>query len=390
MQTTKLTFATAGAVALLGSLASCRDTSAPVGPDASPGGRAAATVATTTVTPSSATIAVSDTVRLTVTAESGGGQTINGRQATWESSDTTVATVSTSGLATGVGAGTAGITATIDGVSDTATLTVAEDSAGGAAVLVGAGDIASCTSSGDEATAALLANIEGTVFTAGDNAYVSGTTSEFTNCYDPSWGAEKERTRPSPGNHEYRTSGAAPYYAYFGSAAGDPGKGYYSYDLAGWHVVSLNSEVAMSSSSAQGTWLASDLAAHPAQCTLAYWHRPRFSSGPHGNAGDVAPLWQALDAAGADVVVSGHDHVYERFAPQSPTGSADASRGIREFIVGTGGRSLSSFPDVKANSEFRYSARFGVLKLELDSTGYRWSFITTDGVVRDSGSGTCH
>ena len=211
------------------------------------------------------------------------------------------------------------------------------------AVLVGAGDIASCGSSGDEATAALLAGIDGTVFTLGDNVYDSGTAAEFATCYDPSWGRYRARTSPAPGNHDYVTANAAGYFGYFGAAAGDPSTGYYAYDLGGWRVVAINSNCAAvggcQAGSAQERWLRADLAAHPAACTLAYWHHPRFNSGEHGNSAEMQPIWQALYDAGAEVVLSGHDHHYERFAPQAPDGSSDPQRGIREFVVGTGGRS---------------------------------------------------
>jgi hypothetical protein len=207
----------------------------------------------------------------------------------------------------------------------------------GSVVFVGAGDIASCSSSGDEATASVLDNIAGTVFTLGDNVYDNGTVAEYNNCYAPqtTWGRHKARTRPSPGNHDYYTAGAAGYYGYFGAAAGDPAKGYYSYDLGDWHIIALNSNIDHTTGSAQELWLRGDLAANTKSCTLAYWHHARFSSGlEHGNDLGVQPFWQALYDYNADVILSGHDHDYERFAPQTPTGVADATRGIREFSVG--------------------------------------------------------
>jgi acid phosphatase type 7 len=257
-------------------------------------------------------------------------------------------------------------------------------------VLVGAGDIASCSSSGDAATAKLVGGIAGTVATFGDNAYEYGSSTNYRECYAPTWGGHKARTRPSPGNHDYRTSGASGYFGYFGSAAGPQGKGYYSYNLGSWHVIALNSNISMSSTSAQVRWLRSDLAAHRVACVLAYWHHPRFSSGRHGNSTAVQPLWQALYDAGADVVISGHDHVYERFAPQTPTGAADPARGIRQFVAGLGGRSRYRFSAVRANSQFRYNASYGVLKLELYPTSYTWSFINTARTVADRGSTSCH
>jgi hypothetical protein len=259
-------------------------------------------------------------------------------------------------------------------------------------VFVGAGDIADCSSSGDEATANLLNNLSGTVFTAGDNAYPDGTATDFSQCYQPSWGRHKARTRPSPGNHDYNTSGAAPYYAYFGSNAGPTGRGYYSYDIGAWHIISLNSNISMSAGSAQLTWLTSDLAATSKTCVLAYWHHPRFSSSDHhGNQVQTQPLWEALYNARAEIVISAHDHTYERFSPQKPDGTADASRGIREFVVGTGGRDLYTFGPAQPNSLVRYNSTFGVLKLTLGSGSYSWQFIpVAGGSFTDSGSGTCH
>jgi hypothetical protein len=257
------------------------------------------------------------------------------------------------------------------------------------AVFVGAGDIAGCAWTGDEATAALLDGIPGVVWAAGDVVYQDGTAEEFATCYEPSWGRHKARTRPAPGNHEYNTPNAAPYYAYFGEAAGPAGRGYYSYDVGAWHVVSLNSNVDVSTASAQVAWLRADLAANPRACTLAYWHHPRFSSG--GSSTRLQPLWQVLYEAGAEVVLVGHVHNYERFAPQTATGGADPARGIREFVVGTGGVGLTrTTPTVLPNSEFLNGSHRGVLKLELAATSYRWSFITTEGATLDAGEAGCH
>jgi Calcineurin-like phosphoesterase len=261
-------------------------------------------------------------------------------------------------------------------------------------VLVGAGDIAACGSSGDEATAALLDTIEGSVFTLGDNVYDSGTRREFASCYDPTWGRHKERTRPAPGNHDYETAGASAYFRYFGAAAGDPNTGYYSYALGAWHIIVINSNCSSvggcQAGSLQEAWLRADLAAHPVDCTLAYWHHPRFSSGPHGGAVEMRAIWQALYELGADVVLSGHDHDYERFAPQDPDGNSDPERGIRQFVVGTGGRSHYRFGRIQPNSEVRNSDTFGVLKLTLSATDYTWEFIPEHGkTFTDAGSGPC-
>jgi hypothetical protein len=258
-------------------------------------------------------------------------------------------------------------------------------------VLVGAGDIADCGTSGDEATANLLDNIAGTVFTAGDNAYNDGSATNYSQCYAPTWGRHKARTRPSPGNHDYRTSDASGYFDYYGSNAGPAGLGYYSYNFGNWHIISLNSNISMSAGSTQEQWLRADLAASNKPCTLAYWHHPRFSSGSHhGSSTASQPLWQALYDARAEIVISGHEHNYERFAPQTPTGSADASRGIREFVVGTGGTDFYPSGTAIANSQVRNTGTWGVLKLTLSPNGYSWQFIPVAGKsFTDSGSGTC-
>jgi Calcineurin-like phosphoesterase len=256
-------------------------------------------------------------------------------------------------------------------------------------VLVGAGDIAACTV-GAEETAQLLDKIDGTVFTAGDNAYENGTSANYRDCYEPTWGRHKERTRPSPGNHDYMALGAAPYFSYFGENAGPTGLGYYSYDLGTWHILSLNSNIDAGEESVQAQWLRSDLAAHAAPCTLAYWHHPVFSSGDHGNDPHMRAIWRVLFEYHADVVINGHDHDYERFAPQTPDGQADLAHGIREFVVGTGGQTLRPLFKIRANSEVRNSETWGVLKLTLHETWYDWEFIPVEGkAFRDSGHASC-
>jgi hypothetical protein len=257
-------------------------------------------------------------------------------------------------------------------------------------VLVGAGDIANCDAIEDSATAALLDAIDGTVFAAGDNAYFSGSGDEYANCYEPTWGRHKSRTRPAPGNHEYVSPGAAPYYAYFGANAGPSGRGYYSYDLGAWHIVSLNSNVAVTAGSAQEQWLRADLAANPTQCTLAYWHHPYFSSGIHGDNPYMRDIYQALYDFGADVVVTRHDHDYEQFHRQNPDGVLDAN-GIKEFVVGTGGTTLRPFDAVPhPNTAVRDSATHDVLKLTLRPTSYDWNFVPIAGdTFTDSGSRDC-
>jgi calcineurin-like phosphoesterase family protein len=264
------------------------------------------------------------------------------------------------------------------------------------AILVGAGDIADCKDlTGAEATAKLLDQIPGTVFAVGDLAYPDGSKENFE-CYDKTWGRAKSRTRPAAGNHEFHSSGAAYYFDYFGPVAGDPKNGYYSYELGTWHIIVLNSECkeidGCEASSRQEKWLRADLATHPVVCTLAYWHKPLFSSGgAHGNDIEIKPFWQALYEANADVVINGHDHDYERFAPQTPDAASDPARGIREFVVGTGGKSHRPFGLTKANSEARNADAFGVLKLKLRPKGYDWQFVPEAGrSFTDSGSGTCH
>ena len=247
-----------------------------------------------------------------------------------------------------------------------------------------------CPLGAQSATALLLDQIGGTVFTTGDNVNEGPTLAKYTECYGPAWGRHLGRTRPSPGNHDYDPPGSSAYFTYFGEAAGDPGLGYYSYDIATWHVISLNSEVPMSPGSSQYLWLQSDLASHPARCTVAYFHHPLFSSAQNGPTPAVRDLWRLLYDNGVDAVFNGHDHVYERFAPQDPNGKADAARGIRQFTVGTGGATLYGFGSPAPNSEARASV-FGVLKLYLQASGYAWQFIPVAGQsYRDGGTGTCH
>src|SRR6266498_2481707 len=233
------------------------------------------------------------------------------------------------------------------------------------ALLVGAGDIASCSSTGDDATAKLLDSISGTVFTIGDDAYENGSSSDYTKCYHPNWGRHKARTKPSAGNHEYQTSGATGYFNYYGAAGGEPGKGYYSYDVGHWHVSVLNSNISMSAGSTQEQWLKADLAANPRFCTLAYWHHPLYASTSGSGSGGVTeskvrPIWDDLYASGADLVLGGHRHMYERQAPQKPDRTADPLYGVREIVVGTGGESHISPTNVSKNSEVRNGDAIGV------------------------------
>jgi len=234
------------------------------------------------------------------------------------------------------------------------------------------------------------------VFTAGDNAYDDGTASQFADCYGPSWGRHKARTRPAAGNHDYHTDGATGYYNYFGAAAGVAGKGYYSYNLGAWHVVVLNSNCSevggCGAGSVQEKWLRADLAANPTSCTAAIWHHPLFSSGDtHGSSTATRDLYQALYDANADLIITGHEHNYERFKPQDANGNLNTARGIRQFVVGTGGKSHYGFGTPIANSEKRNSDTYGVIKLTLHSTSYDWKFIPEAGkTFTDSGSQACH
>lgn len=256
-------------------------------------------------------------------------------------------------------------------------------------VLVGAGDIAGCpTAYKDEATANLLDAIAGTVFTLGDNVYPDGTASQFKNCYGPSWGRHLSRTRPAIGNHEYHTGKGSGYHGYFGSRAAPEGLPYYSYNLGAWHIVVLDSERNISD---QATWLEADLAANPRRCTLAYWHQPLFTSGSHDPALKMRKLFAVLYRARADVVLSAHNHSYERFAPQDPAGRLNLKRGIRTFVVGTGGAPFRPFNAVTPNLEVRQNTAHGVLKLSLYETRYTWQFIPVKGKsFTDSGGRECH
>ena len=266
--------------------------------------------------------------------------------------------------------------------------------------LVGAGDIASCRDpQGARATAKLLERIPGTVFAAGDLAYESGSPGEFQNCYDTTWGEFKGRTKPALGNHEYVNPTANGYFSYWGAQAGPAGMGYYSYELGSWHIVVLNTNCYSKTlggcavGSPQETWLRKDLAEHPEACTLAYGHHALFSSGvfkSHAIHPELKPLWQDLFAAHAALVLAGHEHSYERFAPQDPDGHADPIDGIREIVVGTGGRSHDPLGFATPNSEVRNTDTYGVIRLTLTPGHYTWQFIPEQGkTFTDSGSGQC-
>jgi hypothetical protein len=259
-----------------------------------------------------------------------------------------------------------------------------------AVTFVGAGDIAECGNlEPARATARLLDGIAGEIFTLGDHAYDHGNAREFRDCYGPTWGRHKARTRPTIGNHDVLSNGGSPYFAYFGDNAGPGRRGYYSYELGVWHIVALNSEASMAPGSPQIAWLRDDLAAHPGECALAYWHIPRFASQRKGDV-RLAEAWRVLYAAGVDVVLNGHEHAYERFAPQDPLGHLDRARGVREFIVGTGGGKLNTIKKPAPNVEVYADRTFGVLKLTLRPHAYAWEFVPAMGrSFTDRGEAGC-
>ncbi len=262
------------------------------------------------------------------------------------------------------------------------------------AVLVGAGDISVCGNTGDQETAALLAEIPGAIFTAGDNSNDYGRQVEYENCFGPTWGQFLDRIHPSPGNHDYENNGGKAYYSYFGAAAGERGKGWYSYDLGAWHIVALNTncnDVSCWANSKQVQWLRQNLQSHPTQCSLAYYHIPRWSSGEAGSATWISAIFTALWDNGVDVVVSGHDHEYERIAPQDPDGNLDKEHGVRQFVVGTGGAFHRPFTaNILPNSEVRIADTFGVIQFTLYEDHYDWAFLPVGGgPALDSGSEEC-
>jgi acid phosphatase type 7 len=260
---------------------------------------------------------------------------------------------------------------------------------GGDPRITAAGDIAD-SGGGDTTTAALVNSLAPTrALTLGDNAYPDGTSSDYASYYGPTWGGFRTKTSPSPGNHDYHTAGAAGYFGYFGGLAPAP---YYSFNLGAWHLISLNSEISMAAGSAQETWLKNDLAASNAACTLAYWHKPRWTSGSsHANTTATQPLVQDLYNAGAEVLLAGHNHQYERFAPQNPSSQADSQFGLREFVAGTGGAPRYTFATAQPNSQVRNNSTWGVLQMTLHSGSYDWSFKPSQAsAFTDSGTTACH
>lgn len=257
------------------------------------------------------------------------------------------------------------------------------------AVLLAAGDVAQC-SHGAEETAALLDSLSGEIVVVGDAAYASpDQPNPYTTCYAWTWGRHLARTHPLVGNHDVETLDM--YFNYFGSAAGPRPGGYYSFDAGRWHVLALNSNIDMRPSSAQGRWVAADLASSHSKCTIAFMHHPRFSSGPHSLQKYVASMWEALDRAGVDVVVAAHDHIYERLAPMHANGKRDDAGGMRSFIVGTGGAHRYPIVKPQPNSEVRSNAAHGILKLTLSPDSYAWEFVpAARSEFSDAGRGTCH
>jgi acid phosphatase type 7 len=258
---------------------------------------------------------------------------------------------------------------------------------------IGAGDIANCEVAGGggaRSTALILDRYPNAViYTTGDHAYQTGSEKEFRSCYEPTWGRFKARTHPAVGNHDLITDKGKPYYDYFGEAAGPRNLGYYSYEVGSWHVIALNSAIPARKGSDQMKWLTEDLAAHKTECTLAYWHIARYSSGAHGSDPLMADAWKILYDAGADVVLASHDHNYERFAPMDDRGKTD-DKGIRSFVVGTGGGGVYEFKSKAQNSEVKDNTTYGVLKMVLKPGSYDWEFIPMPGkTFRDSGSGKC-
>lgn len=256
------------------------------------------------------------------------------------------------------------------------------------AILLAAGDIGEC-GFGAMDTGRLIDSLAGTLLALGDLAYMHGSAANFRDCYDPAWGRHRDRTRPVPGNHDYETPGAAGYYDYFGGLAGNRGQGYYAFTAGQWRVIALNSEIAMTAGSPQITWLRDELQTNPSTCTLAYWHRPLYSSGPNGNNTDTRLLWSTLLEFGAEIVLNGHDHMYERFDQQDAQGRPDPVNGLRQFTVGTGGARLTNSGPPKPNSTVRSSASYGVLSLTLNPTSYSWEFHPVNNAFRDSGASTC-
>ena len=255
--------------------------------------------------------------------------------------------------------------------------------------MLGTGDIGMCGSPGVAETARLVAGLGGDVLLAGDIAYFQGTEANFRECFDPFWGQFRSRWHPVPGNHEYESPGAAPYFAYFGAAAGPSGLGYYALTAGDWLILMLNSNIPATRGSPQWEFARAELERQMTPCTMAVWHHPLFSSGPSGGTAAMRDMWALLEASHAEVILNGHDHLYERFARQTSTGAADPVNGIRQFTVGTGGAELYSFIRTAANSEERISMKFGIVRFVLRPAQVEWEFLGVDGSIGDRGLDTC-
>jgi acid phosphatase type 7 len=268
----------------------------------------------------------------------------------------------------------------------------------GPVTIAAAGDISEAEVGHQVETANLVADggYDG-VLLLGDDQYPAGRLEDYTKYFAPTWGRFMEKLHPTPGNHEYVTPGGAGYFAYFGTRAGDPTRGYYSYDLGAWHLIALNTNnacraIACDAQSEQLKWLRADLEAHRNRCTLAYFHHPRFCSGQHhGDFAGASAIWDVLYEYGTDVVLNGHEHLYERFDPQDPSGRPDEKRGIRELVIGTGGAENYPLAATKPNSAVRHTGAFGILKMTLKPGAYDWEFVPVrSGELADTGSGVCH
>lgn len=259
---------------------------------------------------------------------------------------------------------------------------------GQTAIVLAVGDIGECNSAAVPLTARLVERNDGEVLLPGDLAYMHGSISDFQRCFEPWWGQFRHRWRPVPGNHEYETPGAAGYFQFFGPATGQGGRSYYSFRAGDWLVLMLNSNIPTARGTPQYEFVRGELIANRNPCTVAVWHHPLFTSGPNGPNPFMREMWALLYEHNADMIVAGHDHLYERFGKQDTEGRADP-RGIRQFIAGTGGARLYDFQRTAANSEARVKAH-GVLRLTLNPTSYAWSFLDTNGAVADAGADGCH
>ena len=259
---------------------------------------------------------------------------------------------------------------------------------GRTAIVLGVGDIGMCNRPGVAETARLVAGLEGLLLLAGDIAYFQGSAANFRDCFNPEWGRFRDRWYATPGNHEYESAGAGPYFDYFGDAAGHDRTGYYATTVGDWLVLMLNSNIPAGRGSAQWEFARQQLDRQRTPCTMAVWHHPLFSSGPNGGNAHMRDMWSLLEAARAEVVLNGHDHLYERFGRQQADGTADPANGVRQFTAGTGGADLYNFVRAAPNSEARIM-QYGVVRFTLRPALFEWAFLGVDGSVSDSGLDTC-